>query len=180
MGDVIEGAGGARKLRIQLEGRGKRGSGRVIYLDVFEQKNLYLLFAYPKEEGHSQYDRSDSKGVSEMSEPVFKSSLTIEEIEHNFEEIDFFSGIMDGLQEALAYQKGKAAAETFARKRALPEVNSSELRASLSMTQKAFADVLGVSCRAIEAWESGKSVPTPTAKKLMYLLQCDPSLVQRL
>ena len=48
IGDVIEGTGGARKLRIQLEGRGKSGGGRVIYLDVFEQKNLYLLFAYPK------------------------------------------------------------------------------------------------------------------------------------
>ena len=48
MGDVIEGTGGARKLRIQLEGRGKRGGGRVIYLDVYEKENLYLLFAYPK------------------------------------------------------------------------------------------------------------------------------------
>lgn len=47
-GDVIEGTGGARKLRIQLEGRGKRGGGRVIYLDVFEKEHLYLLFAYPK------------------------------------------------------------------------------------------------------------------------------------
>lgn len=47
-GDVIEGTGGARKVRIQLEGRGKRGGGRVIYLDVFEKENLYLLFAYPK------------------------------------------------------------------------------------------------------------------------------------
>lgn len=47
-GAVIEGTGGARKLRIQLEGRGKRGGGRVIYLDIFEQENLYLLFAYPK------------------------------------------------------------------------------------------------------------------------------------
>lgn len=48
VGDVIEGTGGARKMRIQLEGRGKRGGGRVIYLDVFEHENLYLLFAYPK------------------------------------------------------------------------------------------------------------------------------------
>lgn len=115
-----------------------------------------------------------------MSEPVFKSSLTMEEIEDNFKDIDFFSGIMDGLQEALAYTKGKAAADTFARKRSLPEVDSAELRATLSMTQKAFAEVLGVSHRTVEAWESGKSVPTPTAKKLMYLLQMDPSLVQKL
>lgn len=48
MGDVIQGTGGARKIRIQLEGRGKSGGGRVIYLDVFEKEKLYLLFAYPK------------------------------------------------------------------------------------------------------------------------------------
>jgi hypothetical protein len=48
IGDVIEGTGGARKMRIQLEGRGKSGGGRVIYLDVFEKEHLYLLFAYPK------------------------------------------------------------------------------------------------------------------------------------
>ena len=47
-GDVIEGTGGARKLRIQLEGRGKSGGARVIYLDVYEKEHLYLLFAYPK------------------------------------------------------------------------------------------------------------------------------------
>ncbi|MBP3391611.1 MAG: type II toxin-antitoxin system RelE/ParE family toxin [Clostridia bacterium] len=47
-GDVMQGTGGARKLRIQLEGRGKRGGGRVIYLDVFEKEKLYLLLAYPK------------------------------------------------------------------------------------------------------------------------------------
>ena len=47
-GDVIEGTGGARKMRIQLEGRGKSGGGRVIYVDIFESKKLYLLFAYPK------------------------------------------------------------------------------------------------------------------------------------
>lgn len=47
-GDVIQGSGGARKLRIQLDAKGKSGGGRVIYLDVFEKEKLYLLFAYPK------------------------------------------------------------------------------------------------------------------------------------
>ena len=47
-GDVIQGTGGARKLRIQLYGLGKRGGGRVIYLDVFEKERLFMLFAYPK------------------------------------------------------------------------------------------------------------------------------------
>jgi len=48
IGDVIEGTGGARKMRIRLEGRGKSGGGRIIYLDVFEKEHLYLLLAYPK------------------------------------------------------------------------------------------------------------------------------------
>lgn len=48
-GDVIEGTGGARKLRIQLDdNRGKSGGGRVIYVDIFEKEKIYLLFAYPK------------------------------------------------------------------------------------------------------------------------------------
>jgi len=115
-----------------------------------------------------------------MSEIRFKSSLSMEEIENNFKEIDFFSGIMEGLSEALAYEKGKASAETFARKQSLPVINVLDVRTSLSMTQKAFANVLGVSCRTVEAWECGKSVPTPTAKKLIYLIQQDHTLVDKL
>ena len=115
-----------------------------------------------------------------MADSIFKSSLSVEEIEKNFEGIDFFSGIMDGLQEALAYEKGTAAAGTYARKRSLPDVNVAEIRSSLDMTQKTFAEVLGISCRTVEAWESGKSTPTPTAKKLLYLIQGDHSLIQKL
>ena len=48
IGDVIQDTGGARKMRIQLEGRGSLGGGRVIYVDIFEKEQLYLLFAYPK------------------------------------------------------------------------------------------------------------------------------------
>lgn len=115
-----------------------------------------------------------------MNELTFKSSLTMEEIESNFAEMDFFSGLMDGLEEALAYSKGKASAETFVRKRSLPTINVAEIRESLCMTQKSFAAVLGVSCRTVEAWESGKSNPTPTAKKLMFLIQEDHTLIEKL
>ena len=47
-GDVIEGTSGARKMRIQMNGHGKRGGGRVIYVDIFEKEKLYFLFAYPR------------------------------------------------------------------------------------------------------------------------------------
>ena len=41
-----------------------------------------------------------------MSEKVFRSRLSEAEIEENFRNTDFFSGIMEGLEEALAYDKG--------------------------------------------------------------------------
>lgn len=116
-----------------------------------------------------------------MSEEIrFKSSLTMEEVEENFNDFDFFTGMMEGLNEALAHEKGKAHAETFARKNSLPSVNVAEIRNSLNMTQRAFAALLGVSPRTVEAWECGKSTPTPTAKKLMYLIQHDHTLITKL
>lgn len=48
-----------------------------------------------------------------MSALRFESALAMDEIEDNFKDIDFFSGIMDGLQESLAYTKGKSAANAF-------------------------------------------------------------------
>ena len=48
IGDVIEGLGGARKVRVKLSGRGKSGGGRVVYVDVLKREKLYMLLAYPK------------------------------------------------------------------------------------------------------------------------------------
>ncbi len=43
-GDVIQGTGGARKVRIPLEGRGKSGGGRVIYVDVVIREQIEKLY----------------------------------------------------------------------------------------------------------------------------------------
>ena len=46
-GSVIPGAGGLRKLRWRVAGRGKRGGIRVIYYCVSVDR-LYLIFVYEK------------------------------------------------------------------------------------------------------------------------------------
>ena len=115
-----------------------------------------------------------------MAELTFESSLTDEQIAENFKNISFFDGLMNGLNEALAYEKRTAKAETYARKQSLPEVDVAKERAALNMTQKAFAALIGVSKRTVEAWECGKCTPSPTAKKLIHLLSLDPSLVQKM
>lgn len=58
-------------MRIQLEGRGKSGGGRVVYLDVFEQENLYLLFAYPKNV-QENLSSDQKKAIKKMIEAIRK------------------------------------------------------------------------------------------------------------
>ena len=49
-GDVMQGTGGLRKLRIAFEGRGKSGSARVCYVDFAIYERIYLITAYAKNE----------------------------------------------------------------------------------------------------------------------------------
>ena len=58
-------------------------------------------------------------------------------------------------------RRGKASVETIVRKRSLPDVY----------------EALGVSKRTVEAWETGRSTPSPTAKNLIYLISQKPDLV---
>lgn len=50
LGAVIPGTGGARKVRLKLPGRGKRGGARVIYAVVLRATALALLDVYAKSE----------------------------------------------------------------------------------------------------------------------------------
>jgi len=47
-GEVIPGAGGARKLRWAAKGKGKRGGARIIYVYVVVAARIYLVRCYAK------------------------------------------------------------------------------------------------------------------------------------
>ena len=49
-GDVIQSSRGLRKMRIPLQGRGKRGGGRVIYWYYSDGYPAVLMWAYAKNE----------------------------------------------------------------------------------------------------------------------------------
>lgn len=49
-GDVIQGAGGLRKIRVASKGKGKRGGSRIIYYYLDEKRRFYLLTIYGKSE----------------------------------------------------------------------------------------------------------------------------------
>ena len=49
-GDVIQGTGGLRKVRVAAKGKGKRGGARVIYYYFDRYSRFYLLTVYAKNE----------------------------------------------------------------------------------------------------------------------------------
>ena len=51
-GDLIQGTGGLRKIRLKdpSRGKGKRGGFRVVYLDLSDIEKTYLLAMYDKNE----------------------------------------------------------------------------------------------------------------------------------
>ena len=49
-GDAIQGTGGIRKIRIPIDNKGKRGGGRVIYVDIELKETIYFINVYAKNE----------------------------------------------------------------------------------------------------------------------------------
>lgn len=51
-GDVVQGTGGMRKIRIPMwsRGRGKRGGARVLYVDIELKESIYFINVYSKDE----------------------------------------------------------------------------------------------------------------------------------
>ena len=64
-GPVIRGTKGLRKIRIDFEGQGKRGSGRVAYVDFAVHEVVYLITAYPKNE-RDNLSKSERNEIAKM------------------------------------------------------------------------------------------------------------------
>lgn len=66
-GDLIEGTGGLRKIRVAAKGHGKRGGARVIYYHFVSRDNIALLMIYAKSEQRdlTSAERKALKGIIE-------------------------------------------------------------------------------------------------------------------
>ena len=77
-GDVIQGSGGIRKLRVgkKRAGRGKSGGFRVLYLDLPEYQTTYLIFIYEKGdlENITSVQKQRMKEISERIKNEYKKN----------------------------------------------------------------------------------------------------------
>jgi putative transcriptional regulator len=87
--------------------------------------------------------------------------------------------IMRGLEEALEYTRGARKCRTMKITfEPLPEYAAADIRrirTGANMTQLGFAEFLGVSAKAVEAWENGRNKPNGSARRLMSVAESDPS-----
>ena len=67
-GDAIQGTGGIRKIRIPMVNSGKRGGGRVIYVDIELRETIYFINVYSKNE---------KDNLTEDEKKAFKAAVNI-------------------------------------------------------------------------------------------------------
>jgi len=70
-GKIIEGTGGAAKIRYAPTGKGKSGGVRVIYLDLESYGKIYLLTCYPKSEKENISD-NEKAAIKEVVKRIIK------------------------------------------------------------------------------------------------------------
>lgn len=73
-GDLIQGTGGLRKLRIPLRGRGKRGGGRVITFFCDNDMPVFLIAAYAKNDqkdlDQKDLDQKQRKAAKALTDAI--------------------------------------------------------------------------------------------------------------
>ncbi len=98
--------------------------------------------------------------------------------------MNVYDGIVQGLSEAIDYNKGKIKART--KTMYIEPVSDFEaaeiknIRNELGMTQVSFAWLMGVSNKTVEAWESGRNKPDGPARRILGMIKSDPELPQKL
>nr|WP_296156517.1 helix-turn-helix domain-containing protein [uncultured Blautia sp.] len=88
-----------------------------------------------------------------------------------------FDDLKQGLQEAIAYEKGQGTARVktymIAPVREYSNTEIREIRLKAGMTQSVFASYMGVSKKTVEAWEGGRTHPTGPVFRLLEILASD-------
>ena len=97
----------------------------------------------------------------------------------------YYESIMTGLQQAIDFEKGDTSKgririveiPVIEPLNEYPKEKIKELRQKVNLPQKYFAELLGVTLKSVEAWETGKRKPTGSAKRLFQLIEKDPNLI---
>jgi len=96
--------------------------------------------------------------------------------------MNVYDSLLKGLQEAVEYEKGNITLRSNTYSVADLENFSADdiklIRKNTGLSQAAFGLAMGVSKKAVEAWESGKNKPVGPARRILVLVEEDPSFFE--
>ena len=92
--------------------------------------------------------------------------------------MNIYESLIKGLQEAVEFEKGnislKTSTYTIAEIEELSAKDIKQIRQKTGLSQVAFASAIGVTKKAVEAWESGRNKPLGPARRLLLLVEENP------
>lgn len=89
-----------------------------------------------------------------------------------------FESIKAGLEDAVAYAKGRTAGQKKHRVK-ISDVDVRALRKKLKLSQDRFAETFGVSASTIRNWEQGRRRPEGPARVLLHIISREPKAVMK-
>ena len=94
-----------------------------------------------------------------------------------------YESIITGLNEAIedANSSEKKLNRNVVHVEPIKEYNAEDvkkIRLNTGMSQNVFASYMGVSCKTVEAWESGKNHPSGAASRLLNMMEMNNNLVE--
>lgn len=95
-----------------------------------------------------------------------------------------YESIVSGLNEAIEDAKSHNQKLTRRMVTVIPVKSYSaeevkQIRKNTGMSQKTFADYLGVSSKTVEAWEAGTNHPSGAASRLLNMMEMDKNLIRK-
>ena len=93
------------------------------------------------------------------------------------------ASIFAGLNDALDIVQNKKSARRQ-REVVIPDLplykgkDVKRIREKIDVTQKIFAEVIGVSVKTIEAWEGNRNIPDGPAQRIFYALDNNPGFLR--
>jgi putative transcriptional regulator len=92
--------------------------------------------------------------------------------------------LIEAMQEALDHSEGKIELRTsrFTVSPVCDTISVDDIkgiRKKLGMSQAVFAIVIGVSRKTVESWECGRYTPDGAARRLISIMQTDPTFPEK-
>lgn len=90
----------------------------------------------------------------------------------------FGSGLIEGLEEALAWKRGELALEVV-NISPMPPAQVKAIRKKVAKSPAVFEARFGIPAATLNNWEQGRRTPDVTARLLLRVIERDPDVVEQ-